>query len=101
MVSILGRQFPGTQPALQFASVKRSVVVAVEPVKQRRCRRLRLVEVNRTVTIGIEELQGACGPARCEALRSRTHDGEEHGETEHFGGCLPFEFSRTPPPRKM
>src|SRR5258706_4624788 len=46
MVPILGRQFLGTQPALQFASVERSIVVAIESIEQRRCRRLCFVEVD-------------------------------------------------------
>jgi len=96
VVPILGGEFLCAQPALEFASVESSVVVAIETVKQRRCGRLCLVEVDRAVMIGIEELEGAAGPACRVGLGDRTCDAKDRGESEDFSGLFHVESPESP-----
>jgi hypothetical protein len=72
-------------------------VVAIELVKQRRCRRLCLAEVDGAVMIGIEELQEASRRARREALCNRAEDSKQHEKAKHFDGFFSCRFSAIAP----
>jgi hypothetical protein len=50
-------QFPRRQTAAKLPTIKGSVVITIEAIKQSSCRPLRLFEINRAIVIGVEAVQ--------------------------------------------